>query len=178
MAKDGTRRGGARLGCGRKPKALSEKILEGKDAQVMDIGNVAELKGKKMPPVEEYMRANQKSGMDLCAEKVFTETWQWLSNFGCENLVSVQLIKEYAMDVARWVQCETAISQYGFLAKHPTTGGATQSPYVAMSHEYQKEARQVWFQIFQIVRENSSMDFPSSMPKDNFMESLLSSQGK
>ena len=29
MAKDGTNRGGARVGAGRKPKALQEKLLEG-----------------------------------------------------------------------------------------------------------------------------------------------------
>ena len=29
MAKDGTSRGGARVGAGRKPKALQEKLLEG-----------------------------------------------------------------------------------------------------------------------------------------------------
>ena len=28
MAKDGTRRGGARAGAGRKPKALADKIVE------------------------------------------------------------------------------------------------------------------------------------------------------
>ena len=30
MAKDGTQRGGARPGAGRKPKALKEKLLEGR----------------------------------------------------------------------------------------------------------------------------------------------------
>ena len=35
MAKDGTRRGGARPGAGRKPKALADKIKDGQKAQVM-----------------------------------------------------------------------------------------------------------------------------------------------
>ena len=35
MAKDGTNRGGARAGAGRPRKALTEKIAEGKTAQVM-----------------------------------------------------------------------------------------------------------------------------------------------
>ena len=36
MAKDGTRRGGRRVRAGDKPKALSDKIAEGKDADVIE----------------------------------------------------------------------------------------------------------------------------------------------
>lgn len=36
MAKDGTNRGGARPGAGRPRKALTEKIAEGKSAEVYD----------------------------------------------------------------------------------------------------------------------------------------------
>ena len=37
MAKDGTRRGGARVGAGRKPKALADRMLEGRPGMVMDL---------------------------------------------------------------------------------------------------------------------------------------------
>ena len=36
MAKDGTRRGGRRVRAGDKPKALSDKIAEGKDADIIE----------------------------------------------------------------------------------------------------------------------------------------------
>ena len=36
MAKDGTRRGGRRVRAGDKPKALSDKIAEGKDAEIIE----------------------------------------------------------------------------------------------------------------------------------------------
>ena len=36
MAKDGTRRGGRRVRAGDKPKALSDKIAECKDADIME----------------------------------------------------------------------------------------------------------------------------------------------
>ena len=42
MAKDGTQRGGARPGAGRKPKALKEKLLEGRinnSENVLRLGN-------------------------------------------------------------------------------------------------------------------------------------------
>ena len=55
-------------------------------------------------------KAKQKNGSDLCAEEIFRETWLWLKARGCEMLVNNQLIEQYAMSVARWIQCEEAIS--------------------------------------------------------------------
>ena len=40
MAKDGTRRGGARAGAGRKPKALTEKINEGISATIIELPEI------------------------------------------------------------------------------------------------------------------------------------------
>ena len=53
MAKDGTNRGGARPGAGRPRKVLTEKISEGKRAEVMM--QPAELKASDIPPVKEFM---------------------------------------------------------------------------------------------------------------------------
>ncbi len=51
------------------------------------------------------------------------------------------------MSVARWIQCEEAITEYGFLAKHPTTGNAIQSPYVAMSQNFMSQTNRLWMEI-------------------------------
>ena len=72
MAKDGTNRGGARPGAGRPRKALTEKISEGKKAEVML--QPAELTAADIPPVREFMTAMQRDGTTLCAKEVFTET--------------------------------------------------------------------------------------------------------
>lgn len=37
MAKDGTARGGARVGAGRKPKPLADKIAQGTSADVLNL---------------------------------------------------------------------------------------------------------------------------------------------
>ena len=94
VAKDGSGRGGARPGAGRKPKALTEKISEGKTAAVI-------------------------------------------------------------------------------LAKHPTTGAAIASPYVSMSQSYMKQTNYCWMQIYQIVKENCSVEFQGNTPQDDVMERLL-----
>jgi len=176
MAKDGTARGGARLGSGPKRKALVEKIEEGKSAGVIALPNASDLGGNDMPDPKDYMREKQKNGGDFCAEKIYVETWEWVKERGCEKLVSIQLIEQYAMSVSRWIQCEQAISAYGFLAKHPTTNQAIASPYVSMSQNYMKQVNQIWYQIFQVVKENCSVEWQGSTPQDDVMERLLRSR--
>ena len=179
MAREGTARGGPRAGSGRKSKALTEKMETGnpggRKLKVMELPDTPDLKGEDVPNPKDYLSAKQKNGSPLCADEVFKETWLWLKERGCEKLVSTQLIEQYAMSVARWLQCEQAISDYGFLAKHPTTGAACASPYVAMSQQYMKQVNQVWFQIFQIVKENCSVEFQGT-PQDDMMERLLRSR--
>ena len=176
MAKDGTNRGGARVGSGRKSKALVDKISDGRLNSAMILPEPTEINGVDVPPLKEYLRANQKSGKDLCAEEVYKDTWLWLKARGCEMLVNNQLIEQYAMSVSRWIQCEECISEYGFLAKHPTTSAAIASPYVAMSREYMKQVNQCWYQIYQIVKENCSVEFGGRSPQDDLMERLLSAR--
>ena len=173
MAKDGTRRGGARAGAGRKPKALTDKINEGISATIIELPETPTMEGVDVPPVKDYLKTKQKSGKDLCAAEVFEETWKWLKERGCEKLVSAQLIRNYAMSVSRWIQCEHAISEFGFLAKHPTTGAAIASPYVSMSQNYMKQVNNLWYQIFQIVKENCTSEFTGATPQDDVMERLL-----
>ena len=82
------------------------------------------------------------------------------------------------MSVSRWIQCEEAVSEFGFLAKHPTTGNAMQSPYVAMSQNYMKQTNQLWFQIYQIVRDNGNADIEELDEQDIMMEALLKQKRK
>ncbi|EAF5283163.1 P27 family phage terminase small subunit [Listeria monocytogenes] len=176
MAKDGTARGGQRVGAGRKSKALTDKIADGRLNGAMILPEPTEIEGADVPPVKDYLKATQKNGKDLCAEDIYIETYKWLKDRGCEMLVNNQLIEQYAMSVSRWIQCEECISEYGFLAKHPTTSAAIASPYVAMSREYMKQVNQCWYQIYQIVKENCSVEFGGRSPQDDLMERLLSAR--
>lgn len=114
MAKDGTNRGGARVGAGRKSKALVDKIKDGDAAQVIELPVPSTFEGADVPPVKEYLKAKQKMGKDLCAEEVYKETWLWLKERSCEKLVNQQLIEQYAMSVSRWIQCENVSQSMGF----------------------------------------------------------------
>jgi len=180
LAKDGTSRGGARVGAGAKKKALADKIAEGnpggRKLTVIEFTNTADLQGQEMPEPNKMLEAIQKDGKALVAGEIYKSTWQWLNERGCSSLVSPQLLERYAMSVARWIQCEEAITDYGFLAKHPTTGNAIQSPYVAMGQNYMTQTNRLWFEIFQIVRENCVGEYKGTNPQDDVMERLLTAR--
>ena len=122
------------------------------------------------------LSAVQKDGKPLIASEIYGRTWDWLNERGCASIVSPQVLERYAMSGARWIQCEAAITEYGFLAKHPTTGNAIQSPYVAMSQNYMAQTNRLWYEIFQIVKENCAADYTGVNPQDDIMERLLTAR--
>ncbi len=163
---------------GRPKKALADKITDGNPGKrtltVIDFKDAtADLNGQDMPNPSEFLSAKQKDGSELCAAEIFNKTWEWLSERGCAALIYPELIERYAMACARWIQCESITSQLGFLAKHPTTGAAIQSPYVAIADRYMTQANRLWSEIFQIIRENCASEYSGASPQDDVMERLL-----
>ena len=129
-----------------------------------------------MPKPSEFLSAKQKDGSTLCAAEIYENVWKGLSDRGCATIISPQLIERFAMASARWIQCESLTSELGFLAKHPTTGNAIPSPYVSMSQSFSKQANNLWFQIYQVVRENCSTEYKGATPHEDMMERLLSAR--
>lgn len=146
-----------------------------KTSDKADTDDIPELEGVDVPPVDEYLRAQQQCGKSLQADYIFKETMKWLRKIKCAGAVSKQLVEQYAMSVARWIQTEELISECGFLAKHPTTGQAMASPYVRMSQDYMKQINQIWYQIYQIVKENCGEGVLGN--SDDPMERLLKQRG-
>lgn len=170
MAKDGTRRGGARPGAGRKPKSLVDKIKSGERALVMM--RPTDLSAVEMPPIRDFLIEEQRDGTSLVSKQIYEETYAWLTDRKCEHFVNRQLVEQYAMMVGRWIHCEQTISKLGYIAKHPTTGAAISSPYVKMAMDYSKQVTTIWNEIYQIVKENCQEEFTAS-PQDSTMELLL-----
>ena len=164
---------------GRPKKALADKIAAGNPGKrpltVIDFkDSAANLEGQTMPKPAEFLSATQKDGSTLCAAEIYENVWNWLSERGCAAIVNPQLIERYAMSSARWIQCESVTSELGFLAKHPTTGDAIQSPYVAIGDKYMTQANRLWSEIYQIVRENCTGEYNGGAnPQDDLMERLL-----
>lgn len=174
-------RGGARNGAGRKSKALAEKQLNGNPGheplKKLKQPEPANLNGEDMPPVAEYLKRTTKNTIEKLAPQIFENTWRWLKERGCENFVVKELIEQYALYLARTIQCEEGVDTFGLLAKHPTTGAPIASPYTSMGIAYSKQANIYWGQIFQIAKENSSVPAGDQNPNDKLMEKLLKGKG-
>lgn len=171
MAKDGTMRGGVRIGAGRKKKSLNEKILEG---QVAEFDSVASLGEEfELLPMKQYLKTEQKGGDKLLTEEIYEETYKWLHSVGCAELVTKQMVEDYAMTKARHIQCEELLSRFGLLAKHPTTGEPTANPFVKMSIDYMKQSSQIWYQIYAVVKEHNAKGQVNLTEQSAKMEKLL-----
>lgn len=191
MARDGTNRGGRRVRAGDKPTPAAEKIQKGQQVRILkkdiptlspaeleavDLLEGAVMEGMDMPKPSDYLSARQKNGIPLGADEIYKETWLWLKERNCEKLVNPRLIEAYAQAFARYIQCEEATSTYGLLGKHPTTGGVITSPFVQMSQQYQKSANLIWYEIYDIVKQNCTEVFEDN-PNDT-MELLLRARRK
>lgn len=173
MAKDGTNRGGLRIGAGKKSKSLDEKILEGKVERLIANPVINSSKSSvDMPEIKKFMMARQRNGEKIQTAKIYEEMWNWLVDRSCEQLIDNQLLEQYAMSVARWQQCEEYISKLGLIGEHPTTGGEMISVYVKMAQDYQRQINQLRYQIYSVVKENSSMECSMTTHADG-MEMLL-----
>ena len=104
-----------------------------------------------MPEPSAYLSATQRDGQPLLAGELYRETWAWLDARGVASFVSRRLIEAYAQAFARYIQCEEAITKFGLLGTHPTTGATIASPFVAMSQSFSKQANVYWYEIYEIV---------------------------
>ena len=156
---------------GRPRKARIDKTTEGKAVRIIKPPDMPA--GVDIPEPRIYLSENQRDGKPTFADEIYNETWAWLCKFHCEHLVSQTLIEQFAMAASRWIQTERAITTFGFLGKHPTTGEPITSPFVSMNINFSKLTNNLWQQIYGVVRENASEDYSGRTPKDDVMERLL-----
>ena len=170
-------RGGTRQGAGRKPKGIKEKVdANNPGGRRLTVLDIPDIEGVEMPKPNEILSAQQRDGRDFQAKDIYETTWEWLKRIGCHKAVSPQVIERYAMCAARWIQCEQMTNELGFLSKHPTTGKPIPSPFINIGINYMNQAIRLWNEIYQIVKENCTVDFSGANPQDDLMERLLTAR--
>ena len=110
MAKDGTNRGGYRVGAGRKKKPLAEKILDGQaEKQERSVSDIA---GFDIPEPRDFINAEQRglAGVQNESRAIYDDTMRWLAERGCAEAVPKGLVEKYAVATARWEQCDRLMS--------------------------------------------------------------------
>ena len=160
MARDGTNRGGARIGAGRKRKSLSERTLEGNE--MFEKPQQKTQKSFEFPAPKPYLSITQRDGAPTDARQVYDATYAWLAKCGCADSVAQQLVEDYAQTTARFIQAEQELSRAGLIIRHPATGEVLASPLVKISLDYLKAAQQIWYQINQFTKENGAANSGSA----------------
>ena len=74
-----------------------------------------------------------------------------------------------------WGATHADIANPDFRIVHQWANDYDASPFVAMAQNYQKQVNTIWYQIFQVVRENCSKDY--NPDESDPMELLLRSRG-
>ena len=148
MAKDGTRRGGARVGAGRPRKQKSEN-----PETVLQIVTVTDAERSSFPAFSRDL-CDAKGAYSLAdAENVYYSVYKFARGNGAEGRVPKELIELFAVTYSRWVQVEKDISKDGFTAEHPTTGAPCKSPLVDVSNTYSKQAHNYWYSIWSAIKD-------------------------
>ena len=170
MARDGTNRGGARIGAGRKRKSLEERLLEGNEKPQMMFEKTAD--SFEFPAPKSYISTAQRDGTPTEARQVYDDTYRWLAKCGCADSISQQLVECYAETTARHIQAESELSRAGLIVRHPMTSELLSSPLVKISLDYLKAAQQIWYQIDRHVKENGTANSGNAGTTDT-MELIL-----
>ena len=177
--------GGKRMGAGRKKTNITERVLNGAASteELPTLNIHGDLSGADMPPPNEYL-TKQSRGVNTenRGAEIYEKLWNWLKERDCHLLVNPESLQQYALSLARCEQCENAIHDYGFLAKHPTTMQPIESPYVKIAHKYQKQAQGLWaaieVNIFERLRYFVDKNAASSDPLDIILNRAVEKAGR
>ena len=171
-------RGGRRPGAGRKPKGVAEKAANGNPGgRRLTVLDIPDIEGMEMPKPDEILSARQKDGTTLKAAQIYEKVWKWLEQLKATAYVSPQVIEQYAMCRARWLQCEEMTNELGFLSRHPTTNKPITSPFINIGINYMNQAARQWDAIMQTIKENCSVDFTGANPNDDLEKILHQRKG-
>lgn len=147
--------GGKRPGAGRKPKGVAEKAANGNPGgRKLTVLDIPDTEGSVMPQPDEILSATQKDGTKLKAAEIYERVWNWLDRLGATAYIAPEVIEQYAMCRARWLQCEDMTNELGFLSRHPTTGKPITSPFINIGINYMNQAARQWDAIMQTVNFN------------------------
>ena len=170
--------GGKRPGAGRKPKAVAEKAANGNPGgRKLTVLDIPDMEGVEMPKPDAILSATQKDGTTLKAAEIYEAVWKWLERLKATAYVSPQIIEQYAMCKARWLQCEQMTNELGFLSRHPTTNKPITSPFINIGINYMNQATRQWDAIMQTVKENCSVEFNGANPDDELEKILHQRKG-
>jgi hypothetical protein len=166
-----TGHGGARVGAGRKRKALSAAIEDGTTPNRIKRIQYDKPPKDLTPEVLDYLKEPQKIGGDLEAERIYRELLAWLSERKCEQYFDRQFLQDYAMVCARCVQLERITTIQPFFADLKSLKTISSIERAWINRVKIREQMQNIIMI--TVKENCSQKYIGEIDFDDPMEQIL-----
>jgi hypothetical protein len=165
MAKDGTLRGGRRVGSGHPRSPLTEKLLTGNHGHPITHLKVLPA-DEEQKPSGFIMLDGKEGGSNVpSAASIFTLMQDFLSRVGCSDIVPLPLVEDFAFLRRSYLECEYMNRDHGRIAN------GKRSPYVTMALDYQRASLQVFNHIWSIIEKNSAEQYEK---KNDFLNMLKS----
>lgn len=79
---------------------------------------------------EHLVSEQQKDGTTLKTQEIYDEIMKVITKSECQERIPKELIEEYAICTARWIQCEEYSNRLGLIAKSTISQKPLISPYV------------------------------------------------
>ena len=166
---------------GRPKKPVAEKIIEGnpgkRELTVVKFDGGEKPKPKKTDTAQtqkssaprgmpSYLDIAAKEGGDVLpsAGEIFRILSDWVEASGCGDIVSPNLLEDFAFLRRGYLECEYMNRKLGRIAS------GKRSPYVNMALDYQKAMMAVYNQIWSIVSQNSQ---ESVEGRNEFIDMLM-----
>jgi hypothetical protein len=168
LAKDGTNRGGARKGAGRKPKPLAEKLLDGNPGRrALKVNDFSGIPLNSTVPDFLKIASKETAENFPTADVIYRQITEWVQGTGCAHLISPTLIEDFSINRRAYFECEYMNKRMGRIAN------GKRSPYVDMAVSYAGLMRVAWDRIWDIIAQNSEKKYEGGS-SDDAMERILS----
>jgi hypothetical protein len=163
--------GRARVGAGRKRKALTAALNDGTTPKRIKQIQYENPPKDLAPEVLDYLKEPQKIGGQLESERIFRELWAWLCERKCEKYFDAQFLQDYALVCARCVQLERITTMQPFFADLKTLKAISSIERAWVNRVKIRE--QMHNMIMVTVKENCSQEYKGETDFNDPMERIL-----
>lgn len=153
---------------------ISDDELKKEGTELTEKPDDSELGGIEMPYYDDCLKAIERDGDPLGADKIFERMYKHIYKMGCKDVVPIDLIENYALHRSRFLKVQKKLSELGYIAAHPTTHSPIATPFASLMNLFDKSQNDAMFMINQIIKSHNPSGFVSYSDSDYTMEKLLS----
>ena len=171
--------GGMRVGAGRPPKPLEDKLLDGdikNKNEVMVTSSVYdEVSDNTTPEPPEFFndlhRPEWPADRQDPRTNEFIKIFKWVKQMGCDKVVPRQLLEQYANNRVHWIEVQKLLAKTSYV--YTKDGKVKINPLVTEYIAIEKAMNNTFMLINAKVRENCANGYFEYRRDDDIMRELI-----